>query len=94
MSRPVIIAIDGPGASGKGTLARRLAAHLGYVYLDTGAMYRTVALQVLLAGGDPADAQAALAAAQKLDAGALDDPQLRTGRIGQAASQVAAHGDV
>lgn len=94
MSKPVIIAIDGPGASGKGTLARRLAAHLGYAYLDTGAMYRAVALRVLLAGADPADAQAALAAAQKLDAGALDDPQLRTDRIGQAASQVAAHGDV
>jgi len=94
MSPAVVIAIDGPGASGKGTLARRLAAHLGYVYLDTGAMYRAVALQVLLAGADPADAQAALAAAQKLDAGALDDPQLRTDRVGQAASQVAAHGDV
>lgn len=94
MSSAVVIAIDGPGASGKGTLARRLAAHFGYVYLDTGAMYRAVALQVLLAGADPADAQAALVAAQKLDAGALDDPQLRTDRVGQAASQVAAHGDV
>ncbi|MFZ5930609.1 MAG: (d)CMP kinase [Pseudomonadota bacterium] len=94
MSKPVIIAIDGPGASGKGTLARRLAAHFGYVYLDTGAMYRAVALQVLLAGADPANARAALAAAQKLDAGALDDPRLRTDRVGAAASQVAAHGDV
>lgn len=94
MSKSVIIAIDGPGASGKGTLARRLAAHFGYAYLDTGAMYRAVALQMLLAGADPADAQAALAAAQKLDAGALDDPRLRTDRVGAAASQVAAHGDV
>lgn len=94
MSKSVIIAIDGPGASGKGTLARRLAAHFGYAYLDTGAMYRAVALQVLLAGADPADARAALAAARKLDAGALDDPQLRTDRVGAAASQVAAHGDV
>lgn len=94
MSKSVVIAIDGPGASGKGTLARRLAAHFGYAYLDTGAMYRAVALQVLLAGADPADARAALAAARKLDAGALDDPQLRTDRVGAAASQVAAHGDV
>lgn len=94
MSKSVIIAIDGPGASGKGTLARRLAAHFGYAYLDTGAMYRAVALQVLLAGADPADARAALAAARKLDAGALDDPQLRTDRVGAAAAQVAAHGDV
>ena len=94
MSKSVIIAIDGPCASGKGTLARRLAAHFGYAYLDTGAMYRAVALQMLLAGADPADAQAALAAAQKLDAGALDDPRLRTDSVGAAASQVAAYGDV
>ncbi|MEQ1889636.1 MAG: (d)CMP kinase [Alphaproteobacteria bacterium] len=94
MTTPVVIAIDGPGASGKGTLARRLAAHLGYVYLDTGAMYRAVALQLLRTGADPADPAAALAAAQNLDTGLLDDPQLRTDRVGAAASQVAAHGDV
>ncbi|MSP43868.1 MAG: (d)CMP kinase [Alphaproteobacteria bacterium] len=94
MNRTVIIAIDGPGASGKGTLARRLAAHLGYAYLDTGAMYRAVALQMLQAGADPADAQAALVAAQNLDTRLIDDRQLRTDRVGEAASRVAAHEDV
>ncbi len=94
MSPAVVIAIDGPGASGKGTLARRLAAHLGYAYLDTGAMYRAVALQVLLAGDAPEDAQAALRAALNFDTGLLDDPRLRTDKVGAAASQVAAHGDV
>lgn len=94
MSQPIVIAIDGPGASGKGTLARSLAAQLGYVYLDTGAMYRAVALQVLLAGADPANVRAALKAAQNLDTALLDDPRLRTDRVGAAASQVAAHGDV
>ncbi len=94
MKKPLIIAIDGPGASGKGTLARRLAAHLGFAYLDTGAIYRAVALQMLRAGDDPADAAAAVKAAQSLDTALLDDPQLRTDRVGAAASQVAACGDV
>lgn len=94
MNRPIIIAIDGPGASGKGTLARRLAAHLGYAYLDTGAMYRAVALQMLRAGKDLSDAQAALIAAQNLDTSLIDDPQLRTDTVTDAASRVAAFGDV
>lgn len=91
MSKPVIVAIDGPGAAGKGTLARRLAAHLGYAYLDTGLIYRALALQVLRAGADPDDASAALTAAQNLDTGLFHDPLLRTGKVTQAASQVAAH---
>ncbi len=94
MSIPVVIAIDGPAAAGKGTLARMLAAHLGYAYLDTGAIYRAVALQMLRAGSDPGDAAAALGAAQNLDTGLFDDQQLRTDRIGAAASEVAAHQDV
>ncbi len=94
MSNPVVIAVDGPAAAGKGTLARKLAAHLGYAYLDTGAIYRAVALQLLLAGSDPGDAAAALTAAQNLDTGLLDDPQLRTDKIGAAASQIAALEDV
>jgi cytidylate kinase len=94
MNRTVIIAIDGPGASGKGTLARRLAAHLGYAYLDTGAMYRAVALQMLCAGEDPSDARAALIAAQNLDTRLMDDPLLRTDIVGDAASRVAAYEDV
>jgi cytidylate kinase len=63
---PVIIAIDGPAAAGKGTLARRLAAELGLPYLDTGLLYRAVGRLVLDAGGDPADPQAAAAAARAL----------------------------
>ena len=94
MSAPVVIAIDGPAAAGKGTLARRLAAHLGYAYLDTGALYRLVALQLLLTGADPGDVTAAVTAAQNLDTSRFDDPQLRTDRVGAAASRIAALGEV
>lgn len=86
----MIVAIDGPAASGKGTLARRLARHFGYAYLDTGALYRAVGFAVLQAGGDPADPEAAVAAARSLDPTLLDDPRLRTDDIAQAASKVAA----
>ncbi len=86
----MIIAIDGPAASGKGTLARRLAARFGLAYLDTGSLYRAVALAVLLAGEDPADETAAAKAARGLDIAALDDAALRTARVGEAASVVAA----
>ena len=71
-----VIAVDGPAASGKGTLARKLAAHFGYDYLDTGKLYRAVGLAVLNAGKDPSDADAALAAAQSIDPARLDDPAL------------------
>jgi cytidylate kinase len=86
----VIVAVDGPAASGKGTLARRLASRLGLAYLDTGLLYRAVGLAVLRAGGDPADARAAVAAAQALDPQALGDPALREDAAAQAASVVAA----
>ena len=90
----MIIAVDGPAASGKGTLARRLAAHFDYAYLDTGALYRAVGVDVLNTGGDPADDAAALSAAQHLDMKSLNDPQtqaaLRTAEAGIAASLVAA----
>lgn len=86
----MIIAIDGPAASGKGTLARRLAARLGYAYLDTGLLYRAVGVAVLRAGADPADAAAATAAARALDPARLDDPELRLDHAGAAASKVAA----
>ena len=89
-----VIAVDGPAASGKGTLARLLAAHFDYAYLDTGALYRAVALGVLQAGGDAADDAAALAAAENLDMAKLDEPDftaaLRTAETGLAASLVAA----
>ncbi len=86
----MIIAIDGPAASGKGTLARRLAKHFGLAYLDTGSLYRAVALQVLLNGSKPQDLEGALKAARELDATLLDDPRLRSGQVGEAASIVAA----
>ncbi len=86
----MIIAIDGPAAAGKGTLARRLAMHLGYDFLDTGSLYRGVGLQVLRAGGDPADVRAARAAAERLDLKLLADPDLRGEAAGEAASLVAA----
>ncbi|MGO8916527.1 MAG: (d)CMP kinase [Stellaceae bacterium] len=86
----MIIAIDGPAASGKGTLARRLARHFGLRHLDTGGLYRAVARRVLDAGGDPADAAAAEAAAKAVRAGDLGDPRLREEGVAQAASVVAA----
>lgn len=86
----MIVAIDGPAAAGKGTLARRLARHLGYDFLDTGALYRAVGLQVLRAGGDPADPQAAQAAAENLDLALVNDPELRGEAAAKAASLVAA----
>ena len=86
----MIIAIDGPAAAGKGTLARRLARHYGYDFLDTGSLYRGVGLQVLRAGGDPADAAAAKAAAEHLDLKLLAEPGLRGEAAAKAASQVAA----
>jgi cytidylate kinase len=87
---PLIIAIDGPAASGKGTLARRLAAHFGLPHLDTGLLYRAVARRVLDAGGDPADAHAAEAAARALRAGDLARDDLRGPPVDDAASRVAA----
>jgi len=86
----VIVAVDGPAASGKGTLARRIAAHLGYAHLDTGRLYRAVGLAVLRAGHDPSDADVAEAAARTLDPRALDDPDLAGDEAAQAASKVAA----
>jgi cytidylate kinase len=86
----VVIAIDGPAAAGKGTLARRLAAHFGLPYLDTGLLYRAVGRRVLDAGGDPADAAAAEAAALALQAGDLDRTDLRGPAADEASSKVAA----
>ena len=89
-----IIAVDGPAASGKGTLARRLAAHFDFAYLDTGALYRAVALSVILAGGNLENESDAVAAAESLDMARLEDSdfaaRLRTAETGLAASIVAA----
>lgn len=86
----MIVAIDGPAASGKGTLARRLAARWGLAYLDTGLLYRAVGMKLLRAGGDPADPQAAAAAARSIAADDLVGDDLRGEKAGEAASQVAA----
>lgn len=83
-----VIAIDGPAASGKGTLARRLADHYGYAYLDTGSLYRAVAMKVVYAGKDPKDEAAALAAANDLHDHDLANPKLRQEHVGNAASVV------
>jgi cytidylate kinase len=86
----VVIAVDGPAAAGKRTLARRLAAHLGLRYLDSGELYRAVAARVLGAGGDPANAGQAAAAARALDEADLTAPGLRDEAVAAAASVVAA----
>ena len=85
----MIIAVDGPTASGKGTIAMRLAAHYRLKRLDTGSLYRAVGLAVLDAGGDPADAAKAVAAAEKLDLEAIDESRIRSAAAGAAASIVA-----
>jgi CMP/dCMP kinase len=87
----MIIAIDGPAASGKGTLAKRIAKHFRYAHLDTGLLYRAVARDMGAAGLDYEDADAAAAVARALDTAALDDPALRSREVGDAASLVAKH---
>ncbi len=86
----MIIAIDGPAASGKGTLARRVAAAMDYAYLDTGLLYRATGAKVLALGLDPSDEDAAVGAAEKLVANDLDGEELRSEEVGSAASKVAA----
>ena len=86
---PFVIAVDGPAASGKGTLAAGLARLYGLPHLDTGLLYRAVGMAVLTAGGDLADGAAVAAAARALTAADLDDPALRTREAGEAASRVA-----
>jgi len=86
----MIIAVDGPAASGKGTLARRIATHFEFAYLDTGKIYRAVGYRVLESGVDPDDPEAALAAAQALQAADLDNAELTSDRVAVAASKVAA----
>jgi cytidylate kinase len=86
----LVIAVDGPAASGKGTLARRLSAHYGLPYLDTGLLYRMVARAMLDAGHDIRDAAAAGHIVSRFDQGAFDEDTLRGREIGEAASVVAA----
>ncbi|MBR9973230.1 (d)CMP kinase [Magnetospirillum sulfuroxidans] len=85
----MIIAIDGPAAAGKGTLARRLAAQLGFDYLDTGLIYRAVGMSMLRAGLDPADGEKAETLARALTPADLTAGDLRSDDAAQAASKVA-----
>jgi cytidylate kinase len=89
-ARPFVIAIDGPAASGKGTLARRLAERFGFAHLDTGALYRATAFLVLDQAGDPADPAVAAEAAGLVHPRLLSDPRLRGEAVSAAASVVAA----
>jgi len=86
----MIIAIDGPAASGKGTLAKRLAAHYGYRHLDTGVIYRAVAYALIRAGADLRDEARAVQAALELDPNKFEDPILKTQTVAEAASVVSA----
>jgi CMP/dCMP kinase len=87
----IVIAVDGPAASGKGTLAKNLAAHFGFYHLDTGALYRLVALGVVEGGGDPTSEDDALNAAVAIDPARAGDPAIRTKDIGKLASVVSAY---
>lgn len=86
----MIIAIDGPAASGKGTLGKRLAAHYGFRHLDTGLLYRAVAKAVLAAGKRADDKAAAISAAQKLTPAEFEEGTLKSHAVGEAASIVSA----
>ncbi|HEV7157146.1 MAG TPA: (d)CMP kinase [Caulobacteraceae bacterium] len=89
-----VIAIDGPAASGKGTLAARLGEAFGLPVLDSGLLYRAVAKAVVGAGGALEDEEACAGAARALTLGDLSDPGLRTAAMGEAASRVAVHASV
>jgi cytidylate kinase len=86
----MIIAIDGPAASGKGTLGKRLAHHYGYRHLDTGVIYRAVAKAMLDLGAELTDEVRAVAVAMELDPEKFGDPVLKTQKVGEAASVVSA----
>lgn len=89
----MIVAVDGPAASGKGTIAKALAKHYGLPHLDTGLLYRAVGLSVSRTGGNPDEETDALAACY-FDDTLLDDPELRTEATGTLASRVSIHGAV
>ena len=84
----IVIAIDGPAAAGKGILAKRLAEHFGLALMDTGLIYRAVGMNLVRAGGDPEDAEAATAVAEKISAADLDFGDLRSDTAADAASKV------
>ena len=88
--KSIVIAVDGTAASGKGTLAKKLAQHFGFAHLDSGALYRLTALAVLEAKGDPQNEGDAVRGAQTIDFNRAGDPAIRTDIVGKAASHVAA----
>jgi cytidylate kinase len=90
----LIVAVDGPVAAGKGTLARRLAQHFGFAYLDSGSLYRATALRLVRSGLDPANPGEAARAAARIDPEDLQNPDLRMEAVGAAASIVAQHREV
>ena len=90
----IVIAVDGTAASGKGTLAKKLAAHFGFAHLDSGALYRLTALAVLEAKGNPQNESDAIRGAHTIDLSRAGDAAIRTDVVGQAASHVAAIGAV
>jgi cytidylate kinase len=90
----MIIAIDGPAASGKGTLGKRLAGHYGLRHLDTGLLYRAVAKALLDAGHPPSNQARAVAAADAIDPSSFDEAALKSHAVGEAASIVSAIPDV
>ncbi|HVZ67835.1 MAG TPA: (d)CMP kinase [Rhizomicrobium sp.] len=94
MPKPVVIAVDGTAASGKGTLAKKLARHFNFPHLDSGALYRLTALAVLEKKGDPANEADALKGARSIDLSRAGDPAIRRDDVGAAASKVAAIGVV
>jgi CMP/dCMP kinase len=86
----IIIAVDGTAASGKGTLAKNLARHFNFAHMDSGALYRLTALAVLDRNGDPSNEADAIKGARAIDLARAGDPVIRSDKIGQASSQVAA----
>ena len=86
----MIIAVDGPAASGKGTIAKALARHFGLPHMDTGLLYRATALNLLEMGGDP-DSEFAAARATDISQIAFDDPELRSETVGSLASRISAY---
>jgi cytidylate kinase len=90
---PIVIAVDGPAASGKGTIARALAKHFGLPHMDTGLLYRQVALNLWRWGGDPGNEFEALRACDNLGADS-DDPELRSEPVSRIASSISAYPSV
>src|SRR5215472_11101484 len=90
MSSSIVIAVDGTAASGKGTLAKRLAQHFGFAHLDSGSLYRLTAFAVLDAKGDPRKTEDAVKGARAIDLSRAGDPAIRSDTVGRASSHVAA----